>query len=440
MDYDVILVRHSEIALKSRPVRIRFEGLLMKNLERQAGGKAKKEAARIILYGGDVDAVGRVFGVKSYSPALRVPATLEDMRRAALSLYHGEKTFAVRTQRVTKDVPWTSPEINRLVGGYVKDETGATVDLKNPELAIGIEIINGWAYVFRDVLPGPGGLPVGAAGRVLHLFSGGIDSPVAAWRMGKRGVQPVLLFVNVAGPAQEALVYNVYEVLRRWFPALPFYVIDAPEIMDTIISKVPEGYRQIVYKAFLYRLASAVAEDLGIPAISTGEALSQVSSQTLESLAVLHNFADRPVFRPLISFDKDEIVAIARRIGTLSASESVPEVCVLAKHSITRPSLKKVQQYVDSLGVDYEGLVSRLRDAQPQNDYPDVWFHGQSLKGFEIVDLRENPGFIPEAGKKYILVCPQGTTAARMALKFREQGYDVYALDERTLRRLRGSK
>ena len=116
MDYDVVLIRHSEIALKSRPVRARFERQLIRNLEVQTGGRARREASRIILRGADPGKVQRVFGVKSYSPAVVVPADLESMKRAALSMYKGERSFAVRAQRVTKDVPWTSPEINREVG------------------------------------------------------------------------------------------------------------------------------------------------------------------------------------------------------------------------------------------------------------------------------------------------------------------------------------
>ena len=436
MDYDVVIIRHSEIALKSRPVRIRFEGQLVKNLERQTGGKAKREAARIILRGGNWEKVGKVFGVKSYSPAVVIPAELNAMREAALSLYNGEKTFAVKTQRVTKDVPWTSPEINRIVGGYLKEKTGATVDLKNAELVIGIEIINGKAYVFRDVLPGPGGLPVGVAGRVLFLFSGGIDSPVAVWRLAKRGVQPVLLFVNTGGNAQESLVYEVYERLAEWFSYLNFYVIDAPEIMERITDIVPEGYRQIVFKAVLYRIAEMVADELNIPAIATGEVLSQVSSQTLESLTVLDRFTGRTIFRPLISYDKDEIVGIARRIGTLEASERVPEICVLSRHSITNPRYEKVEMFVQKLSLNYEDIADRLREAEKPKD-PGVFFHGQSLTGYVVIDLRKNPYFVPERGKKYVLVCPTGSTAAAKAEVLRRQGFEVYALDERTYRRLK---
>lgn len=435
VDYNVVIVRHSEMALKTRPVRIRFEQQLVKNLERQTGGKARREAARVILKGGDWEKVGMVFGVKSYSPAIVVPADLEEMKRAALSLYKGEKSFAVKTQRVTKDVPWTSPEINRIVGGYVKEKTGARVDLKNAELSIGIEIINGKAYIFRDVIPGPGGLPVGVAGRVLHLFSGGIDSPVAVWRLAKRGVQPTLLFVNVAGSAQEALVYSVYERLAEWFPYLNFYVIDAPEIMDRIIDITPEGYRQIVFKAVLYKIADSVADELDIPAISTGEVLSQVSSQTLESLVALDRFINRTIFRPLISYDKDEIVAIARQIGTLDASERVPEVCVLSRHSVTNPKLEKVEMFLRKLSFDWDEFVDRLREARKPKD-PGIFFHGQSLKGYEIVNLRENPYFVPEMGKKYILICPTGSVAAAKAEVLRRQGFEVYALDEKTYRRL----
>ena len=435
MDYDVVLVRHSEIALKTRPVRVRFERQLVENIQRQTGGRAHREAARIVLKGGDWSKVGRVFGVKSYSPSVVVPADLESIKKAALSLYRGERSFAVKARRVTKDVPFNSLEINRAVGGYIRERTGAGVDLENAELNIGIEIINGKAYVFRDVLPGPGGLPVGVAGRVLHLFSGGIDSPVAAWRMAKRGVHPTLFFVNVAGSAQEALVYRVYERLAEWFPYLNFYVVPAPDVADRIIDVVPEGYRQIVFKAVVYKIADAVADELGIPAISTGEVLSQVSTQTLESLTVLDGYVERPVFRPLISYDKDEIVAVAREIGTLALSEKVPEVCTLSRHSVTNPKPEKVDMFLKKLGFDWDGFVDRLREGK-RPDVPDVFFQGQSLKGYEVVDLRRNPYFLPEKGKKYVIVCPSGSLAAARAEVLRQRGFDVYALDEKTYRRL----
>ncbi|NPA76818.1 MAG: hypothetical protein GXN93_03630 [Candidatus Diapherotrites archaeon] len=434
IDYDVVIIRHSEIALKSRPVRVRFEKILVNNLERQTGGKAKREAARIILKGGDWEKVGKVFGVKSYSPAIVVPAELDAMREAALSFYRGEKTFAVKAQRVTKDVPWTSPEINRLVGGYVKEKTGATVDLKNAELNIGIEIINGKAYVFRDVLSGPGGLPVGAAGRVLFLFSGGIDSPVAVWRLAKRGVHPTLLYVNTTGRTMEGLVYSVYERLAGWFPYLHFYVVDFPELAEQIIARIPEGYRQIVFKAALYRIADIVADELDIPAIATGEVLSQVSTQTLESLRVLHSFSSRPVFRPLISYDKDEIVAIARKIDTLDASERVPEVCTLSHHSVTAPRLEKVRKLLDSLDLDFTVARERLREAEHVNT--DVLFSGQSLRGFRIISAEDAQDFTPTSSERYVIVCKTGSTAARIAEMWREKGIEAYALDERTYKRL----
>ncbi len=434
VEYEVVIVRHSEIALKSRPVRIRFEKLLVRNLERQTGGKAKREAARILLRGGDLDKVGKVFGVKSYSPAIVVPAELDAMREAALSLYDGEKSFAVKAQRVTKDVPWTSPEINRLVGGYVKEKTGARVDLKHAELNIGIEIINGKAYVFRDVLPGPGGLPVGAAGRVLFLFSGGIDSPVAVWRLAKRGVHPTLLYVNTAGKTMESLVYSVYERIAEWFPYLHFYVVDFPELTDVIIEKVPEGYRQIVFKAALYRIANVVADELNIPAIATGEVLSQVSTQTLESLTVLRHYSDRPVFRPLISYDKDEIVEIARRIGTLEASERVPEVCTLSHHSVTNPRPEKVERLLNNLRLDFRVATERLREAEGSEN--NVLFRGQSLKGYIVVPAENAKNVRPDPQKRYVVVCETGSTAVKIAESWREKGIEAYALDARTYRRL----
>ena len=281
--------------------------------------------------------LARVFGVQSLSPVVDRPwSSFDDLVRAGEEIFTPAvrgRSFAVRVRRsrIRGQVEWTSADLERALGARLL--AGARrVDLGNPEVTASIELDPGIAHLFCDVVPGSAGLPIGCEGRVLALISGGIDSAVASWLLLKRGAQVDYLFYNLGGSDHESQVLEVIEVLaRRWSygyrPKLLLH--DLRPWVDAIRQRTPERLWQVVLKRLMLRGGQALAARHGALALATGEAIGQVSSQTLQNLAAIESGSPIPVLRPLLGFDKSEIVALARRIGTYELSAKVPEYCAL---------------------------------------------------------------------------------------------------------------
>jgi len=342
-------VRYGEIGLKSDRVRRRMERQLMKNIEAQTGGKAFKRAARIVVVGGNWEELSRVFGVVSWSPAVEVRARMEDIVEKAVEMLSSHRgSFKVEAQRVTKDFPLTSPEINKAVGAAVVERLGLPVDVKNPDVVLGVEIVNKKAYLFLERRRGPGGLPVGVEGTTVLLFSGGIDSPVAGWMVGKRGVEiePFHLYTGVD-------VEPVLKRLSRWFPRelnLRVSAIDRERIVRELEKRGKMSYFHLVFKGILFRRAEAFAEEVGADALVTGESIGQVSSQTLKNLRALDSLVNISVIRPLAGLNKEEIVELAKKIGTYQESARLPEPCARIRiKPVTAASPDVLRELVEAI-------------------------------------------------------------------------------------------
>jgi len=290
-----------------------------------------------------------------------------------------------------------------------------------------VEIHRDGAYLFTRRIPGPGGMPYGSEGKVLALFSGGIDSPVAAWMMARRGAAVEFLFLNPLGPVLESRVHAVFTSISRWFPGARLHVIDIGDEVEEIRSNVREGSRQTVYKRFMYRVAQEVAQGLGCSAIVTGESLGQVSSQTLQGLSVIDGAVGTPVFRPLIGMDKDEIVSLARRIGSFDKSSGIKEFCSVESHSNASPRVEEIEREEKKLDFDYSSIASQIRKARPVT----VELGSPPEGDFVVVKLWEG---IPKLrhGKKYLFVCKSGNRSAEEALRARKAGFEAYSMDYRT--------
>ena len=378
---ELVLVRYGELALKGLN-RSMFETALLDNIraalrhvaevevERQRGRVAVTPTRR-------VEAVARrlqdVFGISSVSPARGVPSELEAIvaaARAALSeavaeLPAGrETTFRVATTRADKSFPLNSAELDRLVADRVLgDYPQLRVQLKHPELALGIDVRPERTYVFARRLPGPGGLPVGTQGKVLCLISGGIDSPVAAWLALKRGCTVDFVTFHshpYIGESARKKVVDLVRVLTRYQPRCVLHVVPFADVQVAIRDAGRPAYRTVLYRRMMQRIATRLAQGGGAKALVTGECLGQVASQTLENLTCIGDAAGLPVLRPLIAFDKQETIALARRIGTFDLS-SIPEpdCCTLFMPSrpVIRGRLSTCEQVEAHL--DVEGLVER---------------------------------------------------------------------------------
>ena len=294
----------------------------------------------------------RIFGIANYSLSWRAERDIDAITARALEAIDGRHfaCFAVRAKRADKSFHLPSPEIGRVVGSAVVEHSNATVDLKHPELTINIEVLPREAFVALERLPGPGGLPVGASGTVLALISGGIDSPVAAWRMLRRGCQVAFIHFHGA-PYQDRSsrdkVAELVHVLTPYQFESRLHLVPFGEIQRQIVSQVSRPHRVVLYRRMMMRIAEAVAKSIGAAALVTGESLGQVASQTLSNLTVTEEATSLSVLRPLIGMDKAEITAQAQRIGSFEISIQPDQDCCLLfvpRHPATRTTIAEIHQ------------------------------------------------------------------------------------------------
>lgn len=359
---DSVLIRYHEIALK-KGNRAYFTDLLKRNVIAAVKDLGVQEArslpARLLLtLKRDIDEatakerIGAVFGVANFSLVERTDRDIEALRARVVDALPGAPfaSFRIDTQRGDKSFPLTSPEINRLLGAAVKEKSGVRVDLDKAEFTVFVEILPRDAFFGFNKIPGPGGLPVGATGRVASLISGGIDSPVAAYRMMQRGCR--LIFVHFhSAPYQDKTsqekVRELVKALTRHQFNSRLFLVPFGEIQRQIVAAVSRPLRVILYRRMMLRIAEAIARKARAKALVTGESLGQVASQTLENMAVVQQAATLPILRPLVGMDKQEIIDQARRIDTFRISSIPDQDCCqlfVPKHPATKARLADVEK------------------------------------------------------------------------------------------------
>jgi len=370
---DSVLIRYHEIALKkgNRPY---FTELLKRNLVTAVKDLGVKEIrslpARLLLtFKNDIDqttVVGRiqsVFGVANFSPVERTPRDLEVIQARILDSLSGISfsSFRIQTQRGDKTFPLTSPEINRRLGAPVKERSGARVDLETPEVTVTVEILPRDAFFGFRRIQGAGGLPVGASGRVACLLSGGIDSPVAAYRMMQRGCRLIFVHFHSApylDTTSQEKVRTLVSTLTRHQYLSRLYLVPFGEIQRQIVTVVARPLRVVLYRRMMLRIAEALARTAKAKALVTGESLGQVASQTLDNMAVIQQASTLPILRPLVGMDKQEIIDQARRIGTFDTSSIPDQDCCqlfVPKHPATQACFADVE--ADESKFDVNELV-----------------------------------------------------------------------------------
>ncbi len=359
---DSVLIRYHEIALK-KGNRAYFTELLKRNIISAVKDLGVKDIrslpARLLLtLKNDIDQtiaterIGAVFGVANFSLVERTPRDVDALRERILDSLNGApfESFRIDTQRGDKTFPLTSPEINRVLGAAVQEKSNARVDLENPEFTVFVEILPRDAFFGFNKIPGPGGLPVGASGRVVSLISGGIDSPVASYRMMQRGCRLIFVHFHSAPYQDKTSQEKVRELLKRLtrhqFNSRLF-LVPFGEIQRQIVAAVSRPLRVVLYRRMMLRIAEAIARREKAKALVTGESLGQVASQTLENMAVIQQAATLPILRPLVGMDKQEIIDQARRIGTFDISSIPDQDCCqlfVPKHPATKAELADVEQ------------------------------------------------------------------------------------------------
>jgi len=359
---DSVLIRYHEIALKKGNRRY-FTELLKRNLFASVKDFGPKEIrslpARILitfknepLAADLIDRISGVFGVANFSLVERVDRDLDALRSRILKALNGRsfESFRIETQRGDKTFPLASPEINRQLGAAVKEKSGARVDLDHPQFTVTVEILPGDAFYGFDKIPGAGGLPVGSSGRVVGLISGGIDSPVAAYRIMQRGCRLIFVHFHSAPyqdkTSQEKVRWLVKRLTRHQFLSR-LYLVPFGEIQRQIVAGVARPLRVVLYRRMMLRIGEAIARKEKAKALVTGESLGQVASQTLDNMAVIQQAARLPILRPLVGMDKQEIIDQASRIVTFEISTIPDQDCCqlfVPAHPATKARFADVEQ------------------------------------------------------------------------------------------------
>jgi thiamine biosynthesis protein ThiI len=369
-----VVLHYQEIALKGRN-RPWFIAHLVRNLRAATADLDVRDVralmGRIEITVGDEtawhavrDRVARVFGIANFSRAGRIPLDVDAMAARILEDLEGQHpaSFRLSARRADKRFPLTSPEIEREVGGRIKEARGWTVDLESPELTIFLEILSEHGFYFFGKEKGAGGLPTGASGRVACLLSGGIDSPVAAWRMMRRGCTVQLVHFHsypILSRASQEKVRELVTVLTSYQLRSRLVMVAFGELQQRVVLAVPPALRVVIYRRLMMRIAECLARQHRARALVTGEVVGQVASQTLENLAVINEAITLPVLRPLIAMDKEEIVAEAQRLGTYPISIIPDQDCCqlfTPKHPATAARLDEVHAAEAALPVD--GMVA----------------------------------------------------------------------------------
>lgn len=373
MKEKVIIVRYCEIHLKGKN-RGYFEQVFMNNLEKALAGirhEIRRPSGRYVVENFDAEIsdeicerIRKVFGVHTLSVGVKVEADLDAIFAQILEISPDEGTFKIETNRADKHFPLDSMEINRELGGrLLGKKPQLKVDVKTPQTVLHVDIReNGTALVFEGIVKGAGGMPVGTAGKGMLLLSGGIDSPVAGYMIAKRGMRlEGLHFHSYPYTNMQARekVEELARILSGYTGGMTLHIVSVTHIQEEIHKKCPEEMMITLLRRFMMRIAERLSKETGAQCIVTGESLGQVASQTIEGMTSSNDVVkDMPVLRPLIGFDKTEIIEKSRMIGTYETSVLPYEDCCtvfLPKHPLIKPDLQKVRKAEAVL--DVEGLI-----------------------------------------------------------------------------------
>lgn len=371
---EIILIKLGELVLKGLN-RKTFESTLIQNIRHRLheAGRFQIRSAQSTIYvmpedeEADLDLavekIGKVFGIIAFSRACVAEKNMDSILLAAEEYLAEElsnaATFKVESKRSDKKFPLTSPEISAAVGEYLGSKfPHLMVDVHHPDITVTVEVRDFGAYIRGGVILGAGGIPVGTGGKAAILISGGIDSPVAAWSMAKRGVE--LTAIHFASPPYtseraEQKVVSLLQKVSEYSGRMKMWTVPFAKVQEQIMEKCPEELFTILMRRFMMRISEQMAKRFDCEALITGESLGQVASQTIRAIACTDQAVEMPVFRPLIGMDKSEIVALARKIDTFDISIEPYEDCCTVftpKHPRTRPVLKFVLQAEQALDCD----------------------------------------------------------------------------------------
>jgi thiamine biosynthesis protein ThiI len=384
-----VIVHYGEVALKGRN-RPWFVSMLVRSIRACLKGLDVKDVrpmvGRIVIrLEGDGDAqwgevrsrLSRLPGIGNFSRATHVPPDVDAIAAAVASAVAGRSagSFRVRARRADKRFATPSPELERIVGSAVQAATGWPVDLSHPELNIRIEVLSADAFFHFVKEPGVGGLPVGSSGRVLSLLSGGIDSPVAAWRLIRRGCRAHFVHFHsypILSSTSQEKARELVQILTRTQLKSRLYLVPFGGLQQQVVVAIPPALRVVVYRRLMMRIAERLAVTSGAHALVTGDSVGQVASQTLKNLAAIGDVTRLPILRPLVGFDKEEITLNAQRLGTYATSIIPDEdCCTLFTPRYPTTGARPGEAEAAEIDLDVPALVER---AVAETVVEDYWF------------------------------------------------------------------
>ena len=386
--FQAFLIKYGEIGIKGKN-RYLFEDALVNQIKHalkavEGTFKVTKEQGRIYVEAQEAfdfeeatEALQRVFGIVGICPVVILEdegfeKLAEDVIEYLKRQYpEGNQTFKVHARRARKNYPMESMEINREMGGRILDACpGMKVDVHTPDIMLNIEIRQK-IYVYSEVIPGPGGMPIGTNGKSMLLLSGGIDSPVAGYMVAKRGVKIDAVYFHAPPYTSERAKQKVVDLAKkvsRYTGPIYLYVVNFTDIQLYIYEKCPHDELTIIMRRYMMRIAERIAQETGSLGLITGESIGQVASQTVHSLAATNEVCTMPVFRPLIAFDKEDIVNISKKIDTYETSIQPFEDCCtifVAKHPVTKPNVNIIKRSETSLAEKIDQMVEEaIRSAE----------------------------------------------------------------------------
>ena len=382
MRYQSFLIKYAEIGIKGKNRHV-FEEALVKQIKHalrpcegsfavhRTYGRVFVECLSEYDYIEVTEALSRVFGISGICPIVELPlVSVEELREAAVDFMkkeysEEEATFKVRAKRLNKEYPVESMTVNEELGEAVLTACPhMTVDVHHPDITLYVEIREK-IYIYSKIIPGPGGLPVGVGGKAMLLLSGGIDSPVAGYMIAKRGVKLDAVYFNAPPYTSERALQKVIDLASQvaaYTGPIWLHNINFTEIQLYIYEKCPHDELTIIMRRYMMRIAERLARESECLGLITGESIGQVASQTLTALGVTNEVCTLPVFRPLIGFDKEEIVKVSKTIGTFETSILPYEDCCtifVAKHPVTKPRLEVIQRHEKNLYEKIDEMVDR---------------------------------------------------------------------------------
>jgi len=385
--FTAFLIKYAEIGVKGRN-RYMFEDALVDQIRfaldkiegefkiRKTQGRVYVDAVSEFDFDETVDALKKVFGISGICPMIYVEDEGFEKLSETIVDYIGKvypeknKTFKVFARRARKNYPMSSMEINCELGGVILDAyPEMKVDVHNPEIELSVEIREK-IYIYSETIPGPGGMPVGTGGKAMLLLSGGIDSPVAGYMISKRGVKLEATYFHAPPYTSERAKQKVVDLAKyvsAYAGPMNLHVINFTDIQLAIYEKCPHDELTIIMRRYMMRIAEMIAKETGCLGLVTGESIGQVASQTMQSLISTNEVCELPVYRPLIAFDKQDIVDISEKINTYETSIQPYEDCCtifVAKHPVTKPNVNVIRGHEKNLEDVIDELVKTALDTR----------------------------------------------------------------------------